>query len=720
MLQLTRLSLIVLLTGFLLNTNLSANERADEIRQKMWESNEPAFSKTEIPGKWSDEEAIILAQLNRYEYRKPVLINEFYVNRYFHKRIKLNHKNAVNDYSEISFPADRGRYLEVFTGFKLIKPDGTEKIIDASEAVLMEQKQGSDKRAYKKLAIPNLEVGDIIDYYICEDQTIQLATKMYFFNPVQFSLPQEYPVVEQKLEFQAQRRCFISLRSFNGAPELQLETDEENDEQIYTLVDKDRDAVKDLRWFYQYRELPSVKFRAAYASGKALRENDVLLGEPGIVKSSVSKKELAEFVTYLLTHTFTDSKQMLKHVKKTVPKDAGNFEKAKAGYYYRRNNELQWAEVLTVADKDSWNQNLSMYIDNRIQFLDRFSSFLANQDIPYDIVIVIPRHISSLDDLLLENELEYLIRVKEGDKYMYFSDISNYKSAGEFDSELMGTDAYIVDGLANFSDWDPKRITIPVTDKEENSTIKEMKVKISDNFDKIEMDINSNFSGVSKPYYQNILLDFYDYEDEERANYKMREDFKGTFIQKRLLNLRDSYLSTREESRNDLLKNVMENNYDFKIDTVYDFSVIQTGRFDTTPELIFSFHMESEELLSKVGRNYLFDVGKLIENQVKIDDKELERNYGIYMNSPRSYNYKINIAIPEGFIVQGVEKLTNKVENSQGGFISSAKVENGELIIETNKFYNNNYADKEAWPEIISFLNTAFQFTEQKVLFKKK
>lgn len=708
-----------LILFFISNVALGS-ERDDEIKGRMWGEKNPAFDCVEVPDKWAKESAIIIAQLNRFEYKKLAVINELHTNKYFHNRIKLNDKNAVNQYTEISFVSGTGRKHTVYTGFKIIKSDGAVVLIDASEAVEMEQKVNGVRKSYKKLAIPNLEVGDILDYYICEDKVIQLASKIYYFQPIQFHLPQEYPVMKQRLEFSIQRRCFISLRSINDAPDLKLEVDEENDVQQYVLEDEDREAVKDLRWFYPYRELPTIKFRAAYASGKALRQNDVLLGEPGIVKNEVSKQEIADFIAYLLINTFTDAASMAKYVKKNIEKDAGNFEKAKAAYYYHRNLQLKHDEITTIADKEVWNQNIAYVKDSRIQFLDRFSAYLANSDIPYDIVITIPRNVSSLEDVLLENELRYFVRVKEGNEYLYLSAIDNFVIPGEFDSELQGADAYVVDGLANFKDWAPKRITLPVTDRFVNNTNGVMDVKIDEGFKKLNIAVKRSVSGNFKAYHQYSLLDYYDYEKEEREKFKMSEGFAGTlWLKKKLLTLKGSYMSARDEMRNELLKSFTEGEFNFEIASVSDLNIEQTGRYNENPEMIYGFTMETEALLSKVGNNYLLDIGKLIEKQVKIKEDELDRKHGIYMSSPRSYTYKVIVTIPEGYKAQGLDNLTKKVETSQGGFVSTAKIENDQLIVETQKYYSNLLAGKESWPDLVEFLNEAHQFTEQKVLFRK-
>lgn len=718
MLKLWRIHFLYVL--FFITNFALASERGDEIKSRMWGDKNPAFDCVEVPAKWANESAIIIAQLNRFEYKKLPVINELHTNKYFHNRIKVNDKNSVNKYTEISFASGKGRKQIIYTGFKIIKADGSEVIIDASEAVEMEQKVNGVRKSYKKLAIPNLEVGDILDYYICEDEVIQLASKIYYFQPIQFHLPQEYPVMKQKLEFSVQRRCFISLRSINDAPELKLEVDEENDVQQYVLEDENRESVKDIRWFYPYRELPAIKFRAAYASGKALRQNDVLLGEPGIVKNKVSKEELADFISYLLINTFTDANGMLKYVKKNVPKDASNFEKATAGYYYHRNLQMKYDEITTIADKDEWNQNVGYVKDNRIQFLDRFSGFLATSKIPYDIVIAIPRNTSSLDDVLLENELRYFIRVKQGNEYLYLSQIDNYSFPGEFDADLQGADAYVVDGLAKFKEWDPKRITLPVSDKSDNDTNGVMDVTIEEGFKNLNISVIRSVLGNFKSYHQYSLLDYYDFEKEEREKFDMSDGFAGTmWMKKKLLNLKESYMSSREEFRNDVLKSFTEGEFNFEIASVSDLKIEQTGRYNTSPEMKYSFTLKTEDLLSKVGNNYLLDIGKLIEKQVKIEEDELDRKHGIYMSSPRSYTYKVIVSIPNGYKAQGLDNLTKKVETSQGGFVSSAKIENNQLIVETQKYYNNLKAKKESWPELVSFLNAAHQFTEQKVLFRK-
>jgi hypothetical protein len=718
MLKYLHLNKIILLVATLCATESLATERDEEIRNAMWNGSDKDFEVVNIPAKWKKASAVIIAQQNSFEYKKPIILNELHFNQYHHYRLKLNDKNAVNKYSEITFSSDEGRRFQVFVGFKIIKPDGKEIIVDPSTAVEMERSQNGKKESYKKIAIPNLEAGDILDYYICEEKIIQTASRIYYFEPVLHLLPRNYPVVKQKLKFDVQRRCFISLRSLNGAPDLDLIIDEDNDEQHYYLEDADREAVPELRWFFPYRELPAIKFRAAYASGKAMRQNDVLLGEPGEVKSSVTKKELSNYVAFLQTNIYTDSKDMRKYVKKNSKKDATNFEIARLGYGYQRNNALNYEEIFAVG----WDQTeyLQAQKDTPLQSYDRFSQFLAVLDIPHDNVVVIPKNISSLDDLLLEHELKLLIRVKDGDDYLYISPIDNHAIPGDIDGILDGADAYILDGLAKYKDWEPKRIKLPISDPRSNMEAGDITVKLGSEFDQVDLSVKRTVQGHLKPYHQYVLLDYYDYEDEERARYDMAESFKGTlWMKKKLVTLKESYLASRDKNRNELVKSFVEDEYNFEIKDVTNFEIQQTGRFEETPEMIYSFDATSDKLISKVGPNYLLDLGQLIEKQVEIADDELERKHSVHFSYPRSYKYRITLDIPAGYKVQGLENFNFTVENKHGGFVSTAAIKGGKVIIETYKHYDTIEAPAKEWPQIVDFLNAAHNFTEQKLLLKK-
>ena len=112
------------------------------------------------------ESAVILYQEFFYDYHK-FATNVRYTSG-IRKRIKLLDKISVDDFSEFSFIKKFrvkrgywGRKGKKFVGIKIIKPNGKVREIEIGK----EATQTDNKKEYK-IAIPGLEVGDIIDYYV--------------------------------------------------------------------------------------------------------------------------------------------------------------------------------------------------------------------------------------------------------------------------------------------------------------------------------------------------------------------------------------------------------------------------------------------------------------------------------------------------------------------------------------------------------------------------
>jgi Domain of Unknown Function with PDB structure (DUF3857) len=692
-------------------------DRHDEVRDEMWLKADKTFRVVDIPAKWNERSAVIIAQLNRYEYRKPVMRNLLRYNEYNHYRIKLLDKNAVSEYSEMTYLPSRtvsseGEEIKVYSGFKIIKPDGREVMVDKGDAVSMEREYNGRKQSYFKLAIPNLEPGDILDYYICEEVTRAYANLIHFFDPVIFTLPQEYPVMSHKLQFRVERRCFINVKSLNGAPNLKMVIDEENDEKYYSLDGTDLESVQEKRWFYPYRELPTIKFRAAFATGKAMRTFDVFLGEPGEVKSSVSKAEVQQMAQTMLSTPY-DVKDMSKYAKKKLKGVKDPFEIATQAYYFYRNDMFNTAESNAVAGNSPWDTK------KEIVFVDRFSTFLKSKKISHDIILAVPRNIGSIKDLLMENELEWFIRVKKGNEYLYLQPFDMHTLPGKINPMVEGTEAYAIDGLRYTSGGAIQTITLPLSNKDDHSSISSISVDLGD-LTKAKVTLMRTLKGSNKSPDQYIFMDPFDIRAEEAAKFEMNNDYYDAFVGKKKYQAqKDAYLSKREKEREDDLKARMAEDFDLKIEEINGFKIEQTGRYQASPEMIYRLDFVTTNLVNRVGPNYMIDAGKLIEQQVKIESEELSRKENVYYPNPRTYKCIIEITIPKGYQAQGLDKFNRKVENKIGGFTSTAVERDGKIVIETNKHYDVNYADAALWTEIVAFINAANEFNDSKILLKK-
>ncbi|QSE95852.1 DUF3857 domain-containing protein [Fulvivirga lutea] len=711
------LGLIIYSTTSFATDNFNS-EKAKEIKSKMWDNPSKDFTITEIPEKWNNESAVYIAKTHDLSYRKAPIINELYYDKSFHHRIKLLDKSAVEKYSEFSF-AESGYYgdmkIDIYPGFKIIKPNGEEIEVSIENAV--KQKLEIERQGYNtyKLAIPNLEIGDIVDFYIAEERTIRIYTKLYNFDAIIFQLNDEYPILKQKISFDVLRRCFINLKSTNGAPEFQLTQDYKGDKNQYTLVDENRESIKELRWFYPNRQLPTVKFKVSYASSMMASVSPTFLGEPGQLKSNVSKAELEKLIKYIFERTSYKGAELKKYMKSHYKKTRDLNVLARKGYYaYRNMNEVKFAEYRMLSE-NSTNQDLTVTDANNLSY------YYRSKNIPHEILIGVPRSISTIDELILENELTVMMKVNTSSPF-YISDCSEISNLGMITPDLQNTEVYSFNATKNVSDWFATKTMVPAEKSEQNLTYTESIVELENlEEDKLILNVTKEINGNPKPFFQRNLMDVYDYLADERKTYEM-DDFIESLARssrKELYAKKSAYMDNRMKNIYDVLLNMTKNDYQFEIKEVTDLSIQQTGRKENEDKFIYTFKIEANDAVKKVGQNYLIDIGKLIEGQVNLSDDELDREYDVYQPYARKFKYDIKMKIPEGYELQGFDELNFNVDNETGSFRSFASIDNNELIIRTIKDYKSNFVKKEDWPLTVEFLKAAYKFTQQKVLLRK-
>ncbi|MBK6635156.1 MAG: DUF3857 domain-containing protein [Chitinophagaceae bacterium] len=140
-----------------------------------------------------------------------------------------------------------------------------------------------------KIAIPDLEVGDIIDYTINSTLDWDMKTEGINFTPFIFSLSNNYPTMYQQYRFTMANGMKVKYRSFNGAPNLKFDSKasvygERESYLSYYFLDKDREKTIDERWSYALRSTPSVKFRVVFLD---YEPGDRSLGEATVDRSGL-------------------------------------------------------------------------------------------------------------------------------------------------------------------------------------------------------------------------------------------------------------------------------------------------------------------------------------------------------------------------------------------------------------------------------------------------
>lgn len=85
----------------------------------------------------------------------------------------------------------------------------------------------------------------------------------------------------------------------------------------------------------------------------------------------------------------------------------------------------------------------------------------------------------------------------------------------------------------------------------------------------------------------------------------------------------------------------------------------------------------------------------------------------------RTLDCTVSFAIPNGYSIQGVDKLNKTLENDCGIVASTAQVQGNQLVVHFKRIYKHNTEAVGKWPQLLAILDASTDFAGQKVLLKK-
>jgi hypothetical protein len=711
---------LLLGTLLLLCSFAFAQDKA-EIKEFFWGNTDAHKKANTIPDKWKGESAVIIFKKDYYNFHKFGK-NVKYTSA-VRKRIKLLDANAVQEFSEFSF-AERFYTNKGFSfrkgtttmGVKIVKSDGKEIEIDV-------EKEAKDIDDTKKLAISNLEIGDIIDFYY---YTVEPFKSFYEvgFDPVETTLGDVYPTMEMKLIFETENDFFINFNTYNGAPELK-ETYNKGGERKYEMQAKDIEKNEFPRWFYPAVELPFYKFQVYFARSSRFEAGaEAFLSEKeAIIKSVVSKDDVFKYYDSKFK-PFGDISAINDFVKNnTFESDE---ERVREVYYYTRHIYFTRYVEAFVANETNIFYPFEYYknpvfIQNEEQFINHFMNFLKKNTIDYDIIVGTARYNGPIKDLLIEKNVTLLLKVNTKNP-IYLEFFSPFSSADQFDYNLENTEAYALEVSKGKKVVSADNVTLPRSSATDNLSKRISKIALEPNFTDLKVSRISSLFGHFKEYEQSDKLEFYDYVNEDYKKYgteslldlvknkKKQEQYRKEF---------NALIEKIKDRNKEELKKAVSQEFEFEIEEVA-YELKNTGRFGSKQPFEYEEKFViKNNLVKKAGHNYIVEIGKILTDQIDVDKKEKDRKNNVYMSFPRSFDNEIIFEIPAGYTVMGIEKLNKKVENETGKFVSTASITGNQLTIKTIKEYKNYFEPNANWTKMVSFLDAAYQFTQEKILLKK-
>ncbi|MCF6405142.1 DUF3857 domain-containing protein [Chitinophaga filiformis] len=721
----------VLLSTLLLSTSYQVwaqskqereyQEEAAQVKQEIWDAKDPAFARTDIPEKYSNESAVIIAM--NFTLGADHSRRQDHIAMTLHERIKIQDKAALENYSEFNLQKlsrggwSSGYKLTSFMGIRVIKPNGQQRDIDMKDAVNVKDEHDEKKQ---KIAISDLQVGDIIDFYIRMNKD---ASSYYSSpDPLDYSIGEKYPMLDFSLNVTVNRRMGVSWRYLNDEPSA-MKHSKEGDDYVFSIHKTDVPKVTDERWLYEQRALPTL--RLAY---NGLKSSEFTNG--------MNEERIRRFLTYEII-SINASYPTLAAIVRGFPevldeyatrtgvrrKEMSKRAIAELAFYYIRYASLY--KETSIGSSIEVGQQRKTYSPREHYTANVFRTLLARYDIRTELAAAVPRSVGTLEDVVSLDDLNYFIIAYPDDKPMYCFMSSMFSFPDELPTQLEGQQAYTVSvtGSSKEKDASFKKISLPMSNADQNMDEEKLNVKFTaDNMQQLSIDRIIRVKGQYRYNYIDMLL----YEDmltDERNNLRVTssrdEDLLATGPYRKRANEFDAAFAKARKDMDETVNANIASEYGTKPTAVTYFKVAEHGLEKQNKPLTMHESFTMEGFVKKAGNNYMLDIGKLITEQIALSPEERKRTYDINMPFPRTVAYDIIVNIPQGYQLEGADNLNKSVSNETGSFESSTKMEDGKLVVTVKKVYKHQQEKSVNWPQMIAFMDAAADFNKQKVLLKK-
>ncbi|HEX3384277.1 MAG TPA: hypothetical protein VHS53_03770, partial [Mucilaginibacter sp.] len=424
---------LLLLAFTVLSASLFAQSEKDKkayddevvtLQKQIWEDPIPEFKSTNVPANLGKESAVILARsfslsrasTGKFKFGHHSLTTRTTKFSVFHERVKINDKTALESFSSLEYQKILNKttselfakFMDVnntFVGAKVIKANGKEIVVNTSEEVLTKD-ESKDKQG--KLAIPDLQVGDILDYYIAREYVADKEEgNSYKDNDNIVYLVDEYPVIYFSIDFKFNKKIKIKTIYANGAKHFDQSTNEDGD-QLLCLKLNNIPKFKDQLWTSALRQYPYIEIGSSYddAVEKAIEQNHFDKNPMFQVKKLNFENEFNEtrfqFAVGEQVNNLKDYYKTSKILKATPPDSI-----AKTLYaLWKFNTFCHYigSDISNTADLKYRRANSKLNTVNMAMTLNELK-------VDYDVILVASRYSNSLENVFNYEDFDAMVRV---------------------------------------------------------------------------------------------------------------------------------------------------------------------------------------------------------------------------------------------------------------------------------------------------------------------
>ncbi|MDE6277549.1 MAG: DUF3857 domain-containing protein [Muribaculaceae bacterium] len=623
-----------------------------------------------------------------------------------HVMIKLLDQSAIDRYNNFEFGKQEevkiNRSLLVYQlngafGARVHKPDGRVIEVNLDDAIEVADKKTSKDERYYKIAIPGLEVGDVLEFFNFQDE----VAESFNLSPDNILLGAKYPVLNRRLSIVSHPDMTVEYKCYNGVPNL---TRGKNEKGRYTadLELSNIPGVNFSRFLEEYRQLPFVRIQFLNNVGKTYLASHARSG--GLFGNIHSGKIISELGNYLSAVDYDGP--ITGRAVKTV-KD----------YFLASHPEATPAEIADAAwlamnyqNRIAKNEDdvISSSFYRAIAFVDILRKLKVYADEDLGIGIINPRSDVPTHDISAWNESNFVVKTPDA---LYFMPSHLAIAPGELPGEYKGEKAAIFPG-------DRKKIdnhtiiadyVVPAKRFSENSMVVKDTVTITDN-DMVVIDSSIKLTGGIKSMFSSII---------EPAEWTAEvEEYFGIPEAKRYKNKEFDPENRPAELRKEL-KSMGNVFYAHCPDSVTFASVLARGIRPDSKDMIIRSRNEFDGLVQRLGDDISLNVGMLTGMPEPLTENERQRVLDVMLPFIAQETHTLLVKAPEGYVFdeKSVSDLARHVNDPAIQFVVDPRItDDGELLLTSVIRYKLADVPLAHWPKMMKVLDDAAAFADASVI----
>lgn len=580
-------------------------------------------------------------------------------------------------------------------GARIHKPDGSVSDVDLSE-ILTQTAGKNDKDVKYKIAIPNLQPGDILEYFYTTEYDFDETP----LPEIPISFLASYPTRMLTIDIRVDPKLNMEYGSYNGAPRISQFAKTDNGKNLLFLQLENLLSLDEkLPYFSLARQMPLMEVyilnneaRLSYVP-KMSRPGGMRLSNPAFVMRDIGfaindSKPASKYVG--------SAHSIIKNWMKLNP-EASPSDLADAAWVALR-------YVVATGKEDV----------SELEFVRSFYELMHKLDSFTDARIGVANSRKSVDITQIAYFKDASYFIKNGDRF-YMAPANPLVLGGQIPASFDGEN-YVVytarpDNPNLYMSVDYGRLPQA---KAIDNTVKSISTLTIDPEapDSISVNTRVTLTGSQKQLINPLLT--------SETFIKDMQSFLGAKPQK-ISN--DIDTKAEEDDARESMEDLAKGMWDTDASRVVDYTVVQSGFVPSKPESIIEVNGIVPDVINQAGNNLMVNIGKFIWRQSEIIGSQRNRDVSVIKNNPNRDERTVILTIPDGYelVEESIADLNQSVNTQAGSFNAEASFDGDKTVkIRVLERYPRSILPPELWPEMLKVLDAAHAFNSATLLLRPK